>query len=123
MRASALRIALVTLLVALSDSSASAAEDEPWQVVGNQGLLQVVIVPRAKATEVTAYRAQIAKLCPPDRTCFINFFTNASGAKATLPLPDAIAAEATARFRRSAKNGAEVLQWSCRLGIPGGECF
>jgi len=123
MRASALRIALVTLLVALSDSSASAAEDEPWQVVGNQGLLQVVIVPRAKATEVTAYRAQIAKLCPPDRTCFINFFTNASGAKATLPLPDAIAAEATARFRRSAKNGAEVLQWNCRLGIPGGECF
>jgi hypothetical protein len=118
------RVACFSLLVALSNSTvAAAAADEVWQVVGHQGLLQVVIVPRDKATEAAAYRAQIAKLCAPERTCFINFFTNSSGVKASLPLPDAIAAEATARFRRSTKNGAELLQWSCRLGLPGGDCF
>ena len=111
-----------TLVAALSSATAAAA-DEAWQVVGRQGLMQVVIVPREKATEAAAYRAQIAKLCPPDRTCFINFFTNSSGALAVLPLPDAIAAEATARFRRSTKNGVELLQWSCRLGLAGSECF
>jgi hypothetical protein len=117
-------LARVTLLLALwTSTAAAAAEDETWQVVGQQGLLQVVIVPRDKATQAAAYRAQIAKLCPADRTCFINFFTNSSGATAALPLPDAIAAEATARFRRSTKNGAELLQWSCRLGLPGGDCF
>ena len=117
-------IARVTLLLAVSASTAAAAaEDETWQVVGQQGLLQVVIVPRERAAEAAAYRAQIAKLCPAERTCFINFFTNSSGATATLPLPDAIAGEATARFRRSTKNGAELLQWSCRLGLPGADCF
>jgi hypothetical protein len=104
-------------------STTAAAADETWHVVGRQGLMQVVIAPREKATEAAAYRAQIAKLCPPERTCFINFFTNSSGALAVLPLPDAIAAEATARFRRSTKNGVELLQWSCRLGLPGSECF
>lgn len=116
-------LARVTLLLALWPSTAAAADDETWQVVGHQGLMQVVIVPRDKATQAAAYRAQIAKLCPAERTCFINFFTNSSGATAALPLPDAIAAEATARFRRSTKNGVELLQWSCRLGLPGGDCF
>lgn len=116
--------ASITLLVVMSTATAAAAaEGEAWQVVGRQGLLQVVIVPGAMATDIAAYRTQIAKLCPPERTCFINFFTNSSGAKAVLPLPDAIAKEATARFRRSTKNGAELLQWSCRLGLPGSECF
>jgi hypothetical protein len=124
LRACVNSLARVTLLLALWPSTAAAAaEDETWQVVGRQGLLQVVIVPRDKATQAAAYRAQIAKLCPADRTCFINFFTNSSGATAALPLPDTIAAEATARFRRSTKNGVELLQWSCRLGFPGGDCF
>jgi hypothetical protein len=117
-------IARLTLLLAVWLSTAAAAADGPtWQVVGQQGLLQVVIVPPEKATQAAAYRAQIAKLCPAERTCFINFFTNSTGATAALPLPDAIAAEPTARFRRSVKNGAELLQWSCRLGVPGGDCF
>lgn len=100
----------------------AAAEQPVWQVAGRQGLMQVVIVPTALAGDLAAYRAQIAVLCPGDRTCFVNFFTNSSGAPVALPLPDAIADEATARFRRSTKNGAELFQWSCRMKL-GGECF
>jgi hypothetical protein len=40
-----------------------------------------------------------------------------------VPLPDAIAAEATATFRRSAKQGAERFLWSCRMKMPQQECF
>lgn len=99
-----------------------ASAEEPWQVAGRQGLMQVVIVPTAVASDLAAYRAQIAVLCPGDRTCFVNFFTNSTGAPVALPLPDAISDEATARFRRSTKNGAELFQWSCRMKL-GGECF
>lgn len=108
-------------LAAVLTGGAVAAETA-WQVAGRQGLMQVVIVPMAVASDLAAYRTQIAVLCPGDRTCFVNFFTNSTGAPVALPLPDAISDEATARFRRSTKNGAELFQWSCRMKL-GGECF
>ncbi len=118
------RIQLVSAAAALAGLAAAASADEPaWTVVGRQGLMQVVIVPKEQAADIAAYRAQIPRLCAPDTTCFVNFFTNTSGATLALPLPDAIAAEATARFRRSTKNGVEVFQWSCRMGLGTPDCF
>lgn len=114
---------VVSSLVALSWTSVNAEDLASWQVVGTQGLLQVVIVPKERAQDASAYQAQIAKLCQPERTCFINFYTNSTGVAPQLPLPDAIEAEATARFRRSMKNGAELLQWSCRVRSSDGQCF
>ena len=88
-------------IIAVSASLAVAADEATsWQVVGVQGLVQVVIVPKEQIRDLSAYKGQLAKLCPPERTCFVNFYENTSGAKAELPLPDAIANEATARFRR-----------------------
>jgi hypothetical protein len=117
-------VALVLASLVSAEPTAACAEDlSSWLVVGTQGLMQVVIVPNELAHDAAAYQAQIARLCQPAKTCFINFYTNSSGVKPVLPLPDAIAAEATARFRRSIKNGAEVFQWSCRLGVNDGQCF
>lgn len=115
-------LAAAALALALVCSLPAAAETT-WTVVGRQGLMQVVIVPREQAADLAAYRAQVPRLCAPDTTCFINFFTNSTGAAPALPLPDAIAAEATARFRRSTKNGVEVFQWSCRMGQGTPDCF
>ena len=96
--------------------------DEGWVVAGQQGLVRYIVVPAAQATDAAAYQREIAQLCEPERTCFLNFYTNSTGAPVTVPLPDAIAAEATATFRRSMKNGAERFQWSCRLKLSQ-ECF
>lgn len=96
---------------------------QDWAVAGRQGLVQLVIVPTGQAPERAAYDAQIARLCEPDRTCFLNFYTNSTGAPVELPLPDAIAHEATAIFRRSAKQQAELFRWSCRLQVAREECF
>ena len=101
----------------------SALADEPWPVVGAAGVVRYVIVPTALASDRAAYERQIQLLCEPERTCFLNFFTNSSGAAVALPLPDAIDHEATAVFRRSAKQGVELLRWSCRLQLPGDGCF
>ncbi len=92
-------------------------------MVGHQGLVQVVIVPTEEARNQGLYETAVLELCEPERTCFINFFTNAAGVKAELPLPAAIASEATATYRRSAKNGVTIFMWSCRLKIPDRECF
>ncbi|MEO5733155.1 MAG: hypothetical protein ABIN96_08185 [Rubrivivax sp.] len=110
---------------ALAQSAASAAEaGSDWQVVGRQGIVRMVIVPMADARDREAYVREVDKLCAPGgSSCFLNFYTNSTGAEASLPLPEAISNEATAVFRRSAKQGAELVRFSCRLQMPGEDCF
>jgi hypothetical protein len=113
----------VAAVAALAQSAAATAPAEAWPVVGQQGLVRFVIVPADKAADQVAYQEQIASLCDPERTCFLNFYTNSKRAAPSVPLPDTIANEPTATYRRSMKNGVQVFNWSCRLKVPGAECF
>jgi len=115
--------AAALLLIAANAVAQGGADDAPWPVAGQQGLMRFVIVPADLARDRSAYVKQIQRLCEPDRTCFLNFYTNSSGAALALPLPDAIDREATAVFRRSTKQGAESFRWSCRLQLPDDNCF
>jgi hypothetical protein len=104
---------------------ACAAEPMPeaWQVAGHQGKVLLVIVPASQAGDAAAYARQVAALCQGEDTCFVNFYTNSTGAAVALPLPDAIDHEATAVFRRSAKRGSATFRWSCRMQIEPATCF
>ncbi len=117
------RAALLTALAVCAAPALRAAPDEPWPLAGQQGIVRFVIVPPEQVRDRAAYARQIQRLCELDQTCFLNFFTNSTGAPLGAPLADAIAAEPTAVFRRSAKRGAENFRWSCRLQIPQEECF
>lgn len=108
--------------IALAAGAAQAAP-EPWPMVGRQGIIQQVIVPVGQARVREAYAEQIELLCQGKETCFVNFYTNSTGAAVELPLPDAIAHEATAVMRRSAKQAAEFFRWSCRMAMPEPGCF
>ena len=108
---------------ALAGAATTGAATEPWSVAGQQGLVQFVIVPSDQARDRAAYERQIKSLCEPERTCFLNFYTNSTGAALATPLPDAIDREATAVFRRSAKQGAERFRWSCRMQQADEGCF
>jgi len=99
-----LRVSLAWLLC----QGAANAVPEAWPVAGQQGVLRFVIVPTELARDRAAYARQIELLCQPGQTCFLNFYTNTAGAALTVPLPDAIDHEATAVFRRSMKQGAEL---------------
>ena len=96
---------------------------EAWPVAGRQGIIRSVIVPADQAGQREAYQPQIDSLCAGAETCFINFYTNSTGAPLVVPLPDAIANEPTAVLRRSAKQGVEGFRWSCRLKKPEPDCF
>ena len=109
------------LRVLAADGDAAAAAD--WPVVGRQGVIHVVIVPADQLRDEAAYRRQIARLCVPAQSCFINFYSNSSGAIPAVPLPEAIATEATVVFRRSLKQGAELFSWRCSLKDEPGRCF
>jgi len=104
--------------------AAAAADEPPWEVAGRQGIVRNVIVPTEQARDREAYARQIPLLCgTPEQSCFLNFYTNSSGVPLAMPLPDAIQGEATAIFRRSTKQGAELFRWACRVQ-PGTEgCF
>lgn len=118
------------LLRAIRFEPAEAPEPQPsppqagaWPVVGRQGIIKIVIVPTEAARDRAAYEREIASICDPEQSCFINFYSNSAGAPVGLPLPEAIAAESTAIFRRSIKQAGEFFRWSCRLGLPEGDCF
>ncbi len=114
-------------LLACAAHSASAAEpdaDKGWTIMGHQGMVRMVLVPPDKATDLQSYEQQIALICGDATNCFLNFYTNSTGAAIELPLPDAISHEATAIYRKSYKKGVPLLTWSCRMGVPGAdECF
>lgn len=107
----------ISVALALWAAASAFSADEPWAVAGQQGLVRLVIVPAALEKDTEAYARQVARLCEPERTCFLNFYTNSTGAPLAVPLPDAISNEATATFRRSTKNGAERFMWSCRMKL------
>lgn len=117
------RIATAAALAMLLSAPLSRAGDKPWTELGRQGLTRIVIVPTELAADREAYARQLQRLCPGNETCFINFYTNSRGVELALPLPDAVASEPAAVFRRSAKQGAELMRFSCRLQLDTINCF
>ncbi|MDP3871841.1 MAG: hypothetical protein Q8Q80_04190 [Methyloversatilis sp.] len=115
-------------LAAVCVVPASAAPDAPpaadWHLAGRLGLLQFIVVPETSARDRAYYDRIIDTVCSDDTaSCFLRFFTNASGVAMSFPLPDAVLAEPTVMFQRSAKHQREQFQWSCRLGLAESTCF
>lgn len=115
------------LLAAIITLPAAAGEAPPaadWHLAGRLGLLQFIVVPEASARDRAYYDRIIETVCSDDTaSCFLRFFTNASGVAMSFPLPDAVLAEPTVMFQRSAKHRTEQFQWSCRLRLAESACF
>lgn len=111
----------------LTTSVASAADmlarGSDWQVAGRLGLMQFVVISESRAKDRDFYDAITKSLCDPEATSFLRFVTNSKHAPLKVPLPDAILAEPTAMFQRSAKQGNAVFQWACRTGVTATNCF
>jgi hypothetical protein len=107
----------------LAFAAPAQADDAPWPVAGEQGLVRYVVVPTDLVRDHAAYARQIERLCAARPTCFVNFYANPAGVPLAVPLPAAIEAEPTAVYRRSGKQQAERFMWSCRLKVGAEPCF
>jgi hypothetical protein len=117
---------LCALVAALALQGAAVAEPPvaDWQLAGRLGLLQFIVVPEASARDRAYYDRIIEDVCSDETaSCFLRFFSNSRGATLTFPLPDAVLAEPTVSFQRSAKHQREQFQWSCRLQLAESSCF
>lgn len=103
---------------------AEAAETAP-QLIGRLGKVAYYLVPEAQARERSWYDQAIPAVCGDQESCFVRFYTNSQGVAPGLPLPEAIEREPTVMFQRSAKHGAQLFRWSCRLQVANNpsECF
>lgn len=119
----ALAAGLCLLGATSTGAQPAAAAAERWPQVGRQGIVRMVIAPLALARDREAHARQIEIICAEPGTCFVNFYTNSTGAELAMPLPDSVSQEPTVMFRRSAKLGAELFRWSCRLAIDPVNCF
>jgi hypothetical protein len=113
----------LAMLPALALAADPAPEDGAWVEVGRQGITRTIVVPLAQAADRAAYGRQIERLCPGTSSCFLNFYSNSKGVPLSDPLPDAVFQEPTAVYRKSPKQGAELLRFSCRLGLDPATCF
>ncbi|MDP2869731.1 hypothetical protein [Methyloversatilis sp.] len=118
---------VLCVLAAIVTLPAAAGEAPPaadWHLAGRLGQLQFIVVPEASARDRAYYDRIIETVCDDDTaSCFLRFFTNASGVAMSFPLPDAVLAEPTVMYQRSAKHRTEQFQWSCRLGLAQSVCF
>lgn len=106
---------------AASGHSAPAGAD--WTFAGRMGIVQYVIVPAGRSGERAYYERVVEGQCGAAPRCFLRFFTNTDGAEVALPLPDAIARQATALYQRSDKRGSAEFRWSCRMPVATPDCF
>jgi hypothetical protein len=118
---------VLCVLAAIATLPAAAEEAPPaadWHLAGQLGQLQFIVVPEASARDRAYYERIIETVCSDETaSCFLRFFTNGAGIAMTFPLPDAVLAEPTVMFQRSAKHQREQFQWSCRLGLAESACF
>ena len=122
-------VLLATLLAGGASMGRAAAADEErtkessWTVMGHQGIVLMVLVPLDQAKDEAAYQHQISLICGEQINCFLNFYTNSRNAEVAIPLPDEIAHEVTATYRKTYKKGVPLFTWSCRMQMIADSCF
>lgn len=92
-------------------------------IAAQMGIMQFVIVPLKYGKHKAFHVETIKILCPVNKTCFLNFFTNSKNAEISSPLNDSILNEPTLIYRRSSKHQNATFQWSCRLKLAITTCF
>lgn len=117
--------ALAVLLLPLGLARPAGAAEPAPQLIGRLGKVAYYLVPQAQARERSWYDQAIPAVCGEQESCFVRFYTNSQGVSPALPLPEAIEREPTVMFQRSAKHGAQLFRWSCRLQVAANpsECF
>ncbi len=88
-----------------------------WQLAGQAGRLQFVLLDRSAEIDPAAYRAAIAGICRTERLCYLRFWADPHRLPSSIPMLDADAAAMSAVYDRNLAAGIDDLRWACRLAL------
>jgi hypothetical protein len=123
--ASALGVATVLLgVMAISAKYSSPPRPAYWQLIGSQGQIQFVLVPKSGRAEINVYEDARAALCEGRRFCYLLFWSDKRFVPQSLPMTDTQASHMTAKYTRNPDTGVDVFLWNCQInGEDRSSCF
>ena len=90
---------------------------EDWSVVRTQGMVKLVVVPKARERDYSLYEDAVAKLCPRDRHCGVQFWSDRRHVPPGSPLnmTDAQLNARLAAYVQNPRTGHRELVYDCRI--------
>lgn len=112
-------------LVAAGLSAAAAAQGAPgWRHLRTIGMIDMVVVDKAREKEKDIYRLAFSQVCgrKPD-FCKVMFWADERLVPTRMPMTDAQADALRANFTINSRTGTRSILWNCVVDRDGGNCF
>jgi hypothetical protein len=93
------------------------ARAEDWNVVRTQGMVKLVVISKARERDYSLYKDAVRKLCPTDRHCGVQFWSDRRYVPSGSPL-DMTDAQLNARlaaYIQNPRTGYRELVYDCRI--------
>jgi hypothetical protein len=94
-----------------------------WEKVRQQGMMQLVLVAKARERDRPGYQEAIASLCRPGQRCYLLFWSDRAMVPVKLPMTDRELKAQIGAYTRNPSTGLDELVLSCRFGRAGGNCI
>jgi hypothetical protein len=112
MRASAIILTAIGLA-----TLPATAKAQDWELARTQGLIRLVVIPKAKEREYTIYEDAIRTLCPADQHCGVQFWSERRHVRSgsLLDMSDAQSDARLAAYIQNPKTRHKELIYHCRI--------
>ena len=95
-----------------------------WELKGGQGMMQFVLVDKAKERSEPVYQDAIHKLCEPENICALHFWSDERFIPVKYTsMSDAEANAEVAIYGRNPLTGLTNFMWNCRINNDPNKCF
>lgn len=102
---------------------ATPADTSGWTALGGQGMMQFVLVAKAREADTVVYQRAIRALCKAGKHCYLLFWSDRREVPQRLPMTDRQASTQVASYTKNPKTGFEEMLWNCRIKNDPRSCF
>jgi hypothetical protein len=97
---------------------------QSWELVRNQGMIKLVLISKAKERDDATYEDAVRRLCPADRHCGVQFWSDRRSIPSGLlsEMSDAQENARLATYIQNPKTGVRELVYHCRIKFDPNYC-
>lgn len=114
---------LTVVIAGTATLAASGAFAGEWNVVGTQGMMQFVLVSKAREADKQFFEETAKTLCGSRRVCQIMFWTDKKFVPFRSPFTDAQLSNQVAQYNHNQNTGFVQLLLNCRIDPNPDRCF